>query len=183
MGTLLVPLGVPLRRLPVAPRRGARPEEPGEAEPPDDVAAEMEALGESEEAADGEAPPDPNAPLVMPFARRDLDRLRLILVAQRRLREVHLSPGLKHTLAGRGYLDDALHWLEIHGGPEGRELAVHWRGLEAVAPPPAPPAAEGESSRGAPCGAAPPAPPPPSPPPPTPVAPAHRLIARPPWLD
>jgi poly(A) polymerase len=146
MGTLLVPLGVPLRRVPVAPRRGARPEEPSEAEPADDVAAEMEVLGESEEAADGDAPPDANAPLVMPFARRDLDRLRLILVAQRRLRDVHLSPGLKHTLAGRGYLDDALQWLEIHGGPEGRELAVHWRGLEAVAPPPAPPAAEGDSS-------------------------------------
>jgi poly(A) polymerase len=136
MGTLLVPLGVPLRRLPVAPRRGARPEERAEVEPADDLAAEMEVLGESEEpVADVEAPPDPHAPLVMPFARRDLDRLRLILVAQRRLRDAHLSPGLKHTLAGRGYLDDALQWLEIHGGPEGRELAAHWRGLEAIAPP------------------------------------------------
>jgi poly(A) polymerase len=145
MGTLLVPLGIPLRRLPVAPRRGARPEEAAEAEPALDVAAEMAALGESEEPAENEAPPpDPNAPLVMPFARRDLDRLRLILVAQRRLRDAHLSPGLKHTLAGRGYLDDALSWLEIHGGPEGRELAVHWRGLEAVEPPPAEPTAEND---------------------------------------
>ena len=146
MGTLLVPLGIPLRRLPVAPRRGARPADPAEVEPALDVAAEMEALGESEEPADSEAPPDPNAPLVMPFARRDLDRLRLILVAQRRLRDVHLSPGLKHTLAGRGYLDDALQWLEIHGGPEGRELAVHWRGLEAAEPPPALSPATGDSS-------------------------------------
>ena len=145
MGSLLVPLGVPLRRVPVAPRRGARPDEEAEAEPADDVAAEMEALGESEEAADVEAPPDPNAPLVMPFARRDLDRLRLILVAQRRLRDANLSPGLKHTLAGRGYLDDALLWLEIHGGPEGRELAGHWRGLEAIASPPLPPGTAGDS--------------------------------------
>jgi poly(A) polymerase len=146
MGTLLVPLGIPLRRLPVAPRRGSRPEEAAETEPALDVAAEMEALGESEEAAESEAPaPDPNAPLVMPFARRDLDRLRLILVAQRRLRDAHLSPGLKHTLAGRGYLDDALVWLEIHGGPEGRELAVHWRGLEAVEPPPEQKAAENDA--------------------------------------
>jgi poly(A) polymerase len=147
MGTLLVPLGVPLRKLPVAARRGGRPEEPAESEPALDVAAELEALGETEEPAEIEAPPDPNAPLVMPFARRDLDRLRLILVAQKRLRDAHLSPGLKHTLAGRGYLDDALQWLEIHGGPEGRELAAHWRGLEAVAPPPPP---EGQAQQGAP---------------------------------
>ena len=148
MGTLLVPLGIPLRRLPVAPRRGVRPEEAAEVEPALDVAAEMEALGESEEPVENEAPPpDPNAPLVMPFARRDLDRLRLILVAQRRLQDAHLSPGLKHTLAGRGYLEDALLWLEIHGGPDGRELAGHWRGLEAVEPPPAVP---GESSEAAP---------------------------------
>ncbi len=147
MGTLLVPLGVPLRRLAVAPRRGHRAEEGPEVEPADDLAAEMEVLGESEEpVAEVEAPPDPNAPLVMPFARRDLDRLRLILVAQRRLRDAHLSPGLKHTLAGRGYLDDALQWLDIHGGPEGRELAVHWRGLEAMAPTPAPPGLPGEAS-------------------------------------
>ncbi|HEY6552642.1 MAG TPA: hypothetical protein VI669_04765, partial [Vicinamibacteria bacterium] len=147
MGTLLVPLGVPLRRLPVAPRRGVRAEEQAEVEPADDLAAEMEVLGESEEpVAEVEAPPDPNAPLVMPFARRDLDRLRLILVAQRRLRDAHLSPGLKHTLAGRGYLDDALQWLEIHGGPEGRELAAHWRGLEAIAPAPEQPGVPGQSS-------------------------------------
>jgi poly(A) polymerase len=145
MGTLLVPLGIPLRRLPVAPRRGPRPEEASDTEPALDVAAELAVLGESEEVAENEAPPDPNAPLVMPFARRDLDRLRLILVAQRRLRDAHLSPGLKHTLASRGYLDDALLWLDIHGGPEGRELAVHWRGLEAVAPPPAPPGAGDDS--------------------------------------
>jgi poly(A) polymerase len=150
MGTLLVPLGVPLRRVPVTARRGGRPEEAGDTEPALDVAAEMEALGETEEPAESEAPPDANAPLVMPFARRDLDRLRLVLVAQKRLRDVHLSPGLKHTLAGRGYLDDALLWLEIHGGPEGRELAVHWRAIEAIAPPPAPPTtdAAGESARG-----------------------------------
>ena len=76
MGTLLVPLGVPLRRVPVAAAAAAaRPEEAAEAEPALDVAAEMAALGESEEPGEVEAPADPNAPLVMPFARRDLDRL------------------------------------------------------------------------------------------------------------
>jgi poly(A) polymerase len=142
MGTLLVPLGVPLHRLPVAAGRGGEPREPRETDAVrEDVAAEMEALGESEEPADEEAQPlDPQAPLVLPFARRDLDRLRLILAAQRRLRDAHRSPAARHALAGRGYLEDALRWIAIHGGPEGRELAEHWRGLAMTSPPPPPPA-------------------------------------------
>jgi poly(A) polymerase len=149
LGTLLVPLGVPLRKVPVAVRRGPGVEEQqGEdAGPGDDVAAEMEALGETEEMPDDEPPrPDLTAPLVLPFARRDLDRLRLILAAQRRLREVHRSPGVKHMLAGRGYFEDAVRWLEIHGGPDGAELAGHWHTLEAVAPPEGEPGAEGAGS-------------------------------------
>src|SRR5436309_8457311 len=72
LGTLLVPLGLPppgagAREL----RRGAPEEEPL------DVAAEMASLG---------AEPEPELPvapasLALPFARRDLDRLRLILAA------------------------------------------------------------------------------------------------------
>jgi poly(A) polymerase len=133
MGTLLVPIGVPLRRVPVAVRRGPGVEEQREddAEPADDVAAEMEALGESEKAPDEDVQPDMTAPLILPFARRDLDRLRLILAAQRRLREVQRSPGVKSLLAGRGYFDDAVRWLEIHGGPDGAELAGLWHRLEA----------------------------------------------------
>jgi len=128
MGTLVVPLGVPLRRAVAAamPRRGA------EAEPADpddrlDVDAEMAALGEEEP---DDAPAGGPAALVLPFARRDLDRLRLILAAQSRLREVHTSPKVKHLLAGRGYLEEALRWMEIHGGVQGQELATHWRRLE-----------------------------------------------------
>jgi hypothetical protein len=67
--------------------------------------------------------------LSLPFARRDLDRLRLILAAQSRLREVHRSPRVKQMLGGRGYLEDALRWMEIHGGVQGQELAAYWRGL------------------------------------------------------
>ena len=40
------------------------------------------------------------------------------------------SPRVKQLLAGRGYLEEALRWLEIHGGVQGQELAAHWRGLE-----------------------------------------------------
>jgi poly(A) polymerase len=123
MGTLLVPLGVPLGRAAAAARN--RPPRLDEGEPPDervDVVAEMAALG-----ADEDEPAGPPAPLVLPFARRDLDRLRLVLAAQSRLREVHTSPRVKHVLAGRGYLEDALRWMEIHGGVQGRELATQWR--------------------------------------------------------
>ena len=128
MGTLLVPLGVPLRRAVAAASR-RREEEPEEE--PLDVAEEMAALGEPE--AEEPAATGPAA-LVLPFARRDLDRLRLILAAQSRLREVHTSPKVKHLLAGRGYLEEALRWMEVHGGVQGQELAAHWRQLDLEAP-------------------------------------------------
>jgi poly(A) polymerase len=130
MGTLLVPLGVPLRRAAsAAPRRDEEPE----AADGDglDVAEEIAALGEDEVEEMGGGGP---AALVLPFARRDLDRLRLVLAAQSRLREVHTSPKVKHLLAGRGYLEEALRWMEIHGGVQGQELAAHWRRLELEAP-------------------------------------------------
>jgi hypothetical protein len=89
----------------------------------------MAALGDGAGEEDGV--PGTAAALSLPFARRDLDRLRLILAAQSRLREVHRSPRVKHMLAGRGYLEDALRWMEIHGGVQGQELAAYWRGLGA----------------------------------------------------
>jgi poly(A) polymerase len=151
MGTLLVPLGIPLRRAAAAamPRRGAAQREPADADDRLDVAAEMAALGEEES---DEAPGGGPAALVLPFARRDLDRLRLILAAQSRLREVHTSPKVKHLLAGRGYLEEALRWMEIHGGVQGQELATYWRRLElepapAAAATDASAAAEGDSPR------------------------------------
>jgi poly(A) polymerase len=150
MGSLLVPLGVPLRRVAAhAPARRAERAEDGrdrdrEEEPADDVAAEIAALGgaEEEEAPTAVALP---GPLVLPFARRDLDRLRLVLLAQRRLREAEGGSSARQALAGRHYFDEALRWLEIHGGEDGRELAVHWRTIE----PPAPSASPvGHSSAG-----------------------------------
>ena len=129
LGTMLVPLGVPLRRA-VVPQRRHGPEAgedvPLPAGPPDDVARELAVLGETEEPA----PSGPPAPLSLPFARRDLDRLRLLLVAQRRLGDVHRSPGVKQALASRPYFDESVRWLEIHGGLEGQELAAYWRSLD-----------------------------------------------------
>jgi poly(A) polymerase len=135
MGTLLVPLGVPLRRATAPsrkPRRGGAPDDlapEAEEAPADDVRAEMEMLAELGVSEEPPASGEPT-PLALPFARRDLDRLRLILAAQSRLREVHSSARVKKILAGRGYFDEALRWLEIHGGVQGQELAAHWRSLD-----------------------------------------------------
>jgi poly(A) polymerase len=135
MGTLLVPLGVPLRRAQAASSRGRRRRDaadeldvdPADEPPADDVSAEMEELGATEEPLAPDAPP---VPLALPFARRDLDRLRLALAAQTRLREVQSSPRVKRILASRGYFEEAVRWLEIHGGVQGQELAAHWRSLD-----------------------------------------------------
>ena len=143
MGTLLVPLGLPLRRAVAA---APRPDPGDPREEPLDVVGEMAALG-----GDFEEPaPSATAATVLvplPFARRDLDRLRLILAAQSRIREVHTSPKVRHLLAGRGYLEEALRWMEIHGGVQGQELAADWRALqldETMGPAPeAPEPAEG----------------------------------------
>jgi len=131
MGSLLVPLGIPLRRVAAsAPRLRRRgPEEVAEAEPArDDVPAEVAELGGEEEEARDEAP---EGPLALPFARRDLERLRLVLLAQRRLREAQAPAAARRALAAKAYFDEAVRWLEIHGGEEGRDLGAQWRGLEA----------------------------------------------------
>jgi tRNA nucleotidyltransferase/poly(A) polymerase len=144
MGSLLVPLGVPLRRVAAAPPR--RREEAVDSDeaiaaedaadaPRDDVAAEIEALGVAEE----EPAAGPPAALSLPFARRDLERLRLVLLAQRRLREAQAPASARRSLVARSYFEEAVRWLEIHGGPEGRELAAEWRGLGPGPVEPEPP--------------------------------------------
>jgi poly(A) polymerase len=141
MGSLLVPLGVPLRRVAVPPAPRRREEAATPEDPPEDVAAEIAALGGAEEEEDASSGP---ANLILPFARRDLDRLRLILLAQRRLREAASPSSARQAGAGRSYFEESVRWLEIHGGPEGELLAIHWRGLAPggeAAPPEA--AAEG----------------------------------------
>ena len=117
MGTLLVPLGVPLRRVVAGGRGAARRDAALAAE-----LKELDALEPEEPAPIGPAPP-----VLLPFARRDLETLRLVLAAQRRLREVGGAPSARQALARRGYFGDALRWLEIHGGVEAQELAAGWR--------------------------------------------------------
>ncbi len=130
MGSLLVPLGVPLRRVAASappPRRAdpGRPADAGTAR--QDVAAEVAELGAEED--DAASAPDASPPLSLPFARRDLERLRLVLLAQRRLHEAHGPASARRAMAAKSYFEDAVRWLEIHGGEEGRDLAMQWRGV------------------------------------------------------
>jgi len=125
MGALLVPLGL-------TARRRSRPSPTGA--PPDEAA---EGQGDGEETAKGEDPEeeevpadsDAIVPLSLPFARRDLDRLRLMLAAQRRLHDLRHPQHTRRVLARRHYFPDALRWAEMQGGEEGRALADTWRRL------------------------------------------------------
>jgi poly(A) polymerase len=138
MGSLLVPLGVPLRHVAAAappPRRARRGDDPGEREPPhEDVAAEAAELGVEEDEEAPEAGPGPAGPLALPFARRDLERLRLIQMAQRRLREGSGQASARRAMVGKSYFDEAVRWLAIQGGDEGRDLAASWSGLDPLEP-------------------------------------------------
>jgi poly(A) polymerase len=118
MGSLLVPLGVPLqhdRRAEPADRQpGERRREPGLK------------LGE------------------LPLARRDVERLRLMLALQRRLHDLSASPRAQRALVHRHIFRDALVWLEIHGAAP--DAVAHWKALvtEAALDEPAAVAASGE---------------------------------------
>jgi poly(A) polymerase len=118
MGSLLIPLGVPLqhdrRAEPADPQGGERRREPGLK------------LGE------------------LPLARRDVERLRLILGLQRRLHDLSASPRAQRALVHRHVFRDALVWLEIHG--EAPDAVAHWKALvtEAASDEPAAVAAAAE---------------------------------------
>jgi poly(A) polymerase len=64
-----------------------------------------------------EEPPDGARPGlgVLPLARRDRERLRQILILQRRLRATSPSPRIVRGVVGRGAFPEALTWMEIHG--------------------------------------------------------------------
>jgi poly(A) polymerase len=96
LGTLLVPLGL-------APQPGR---------------------GSSRRDDDGR-PREPLARLgSLPLARRDLERLRQILVLQRRLRDLTASVRAQRALTHRSIFREALTWMEIHGGTP--EVVEHW---------------------------------------------------------
>jgi len=109
LGSLIVPLGIPLHA--------------------DHPSTHSAGSG----AADGDAEKRRRPPALklgeLPLARGDVDRLRQILSLQRRLREVDAHPRAKRSLAQRGIFRESLVWLEVHGGSS--ELVEHWRAFAA----------------------------------------------------
>ena len=86
LGSLIVPLGIPLLEEHLSQAAGE-----GRKRPPGLK------LGE------------------LPLARGDVERLRQILSLQRRLRDVDANPRGKRALAHRSIFREALVWLEVHG--------------------------------------------------------------------
>jgi hypothetical protein len=63
----------------------------------------------------------------LPLARRDVERLRLIMSMQRRLSDLTASPRAQIALAHRGIFREALTWMEIHG--DSPNVVEHWMGI------------------------------------------------------
>jgi poly(A) polymerase len=104
LGSLIVPLGIPLHAEHPAPHTEDDAKEKRHRPP-------ALKLGE------------------LPLARGDVDRLRQILSLQRRLRDTGAHPRVKQSLAERTIFREALVWLEVHGG--GPDLVEHWRTIVA----------------------------------------------------
>jgi poly(A) polymerase len=128
LGSLLVPLGIPLH--PAHPPR------------------------ERVHAAAAEGAPEPRAPRRpplprlgdLPLARGDVERLRQIMLLQRRLHDLAAPPRAQRALSQRPIFQEALTWLDIHGGTP--ELVAHWTAVAAEAGEPSAAArqpAEGEA--------------------------------------
>ncbi len=101
LGSLIVPLGLPLRA------------ERMQGEAPDEKTRKPPALKLGE----------------LPLARGDVERLRQALMLQRRLLDLNAHPRVQRSLAHRGIFREALVWLDIHGHTP--EVVEHWRGLVA----------------------------------------------------
>jgi poly(A) polymerase len=64
---------------------------------------------------------------MLPIARRDVERLQQILGLQPRLLDLGAPLRTQRALLHRSVFDEALTWLEIHGGRP--EVVAHWRDL------------------------------------------------------
>jgi poly(A) polymerase len=71
---------------------------------------------------------DPPRLGALPLARRDVERIRQVMVLQRRLRDMAAPPRVQSSLVHRHVFHDALAWLEIHG--ESSQLVEHWKTVQ-----------------------------------------------------
>jgi poly(A) polymerase len=66
---------------------------------------------------------------LLPIARRDVERLQQILALQARLLDIQAPTRAHRGLLHRGVLEEALTWLDIHGGRP--DVVAYWRELQA----------------------------------------------------
>ena len=66
---------------------------------------------------------------ILPIPRRDVERLHQILSLQTRLLDLRAPFRAQRALLHRHVLNEALTWLEIHGGRP--DVLEHWRTLQA----------------------------------------------------
>jgi poly(A) polymerase len=65
---------------------------------------------------------------MLPIARRDVERLHQILALQPRLQDIQAPQRTQRGLLHRAVIEEALTWLEIHGGRP--DIVAHWRDLQ-----------------------------------------------------
>ena len=66
---------------------------------------------------------------MLPIARRDVERLQQVLAVQPRLLDLNAPSRAQRALVHRAAFEEALTWLEIHGGQP--DVVFHWRELQA----------------------------------------------------
>ena len=70
----------------------------------------------------------------LPVARRDIERLRQLLMLQPRLVSPELAPRAQRAVIHRGAFEDALTWLEIQGADQ--DALARWQTIVAAGGPP-----------------------------------------------
>ena len=70
---------------------------------------------------------------MLPIARRDVERLNQILALQPRLLDIQAPQRTQRGLLHRAVIEEALTWLEIHGGRP--DVVAHWRDLQTQRDP------------------------------------------------
>jgi len=68
---------------------------------------------------------------MLPVARRDVERLQQIVSLQPRLLDINAPVRAKRGLLHRSVFEEALTWMEIHGGRE--DVIAHWRDFQTQA--------------------------------------------------
>ena len=84
---------------------------------------------------------------MLPIPRRDVERLHQILALQPRLLDLRAPFRAQRAVLHRHVLNDALTWLEIHGGRP--DVLQHWRSLQAEPSEPHVPDVDGNRDAGA----------------------------------